>query len=591
MKIFKGKGVANGIIKGRIILYLAESFINVEPRRITKEQIDHELKRFDTAIVKSKKQLSAIKSKVKKTLGISEANIFHSQILILQDNVLINKVIKYIEEDLINAEYAVVKTIKGFVKELEKTDNTYLRERVIDFEDIKNRLLKNMGTGLYETEFRHTEEPTIAVAQNITASDSIELINMGVKALVLEKGGATSHSAILARAMGVPTVMGIDNLINTLIEERHSNDTWDKCIVDAYRGKVIVDPDEKTCVKYDTRIKNLLEKKKLVCEGTALPAKMTCGYEVPVYANIGANFGIEDITCDGAGGVGLYRTEFQYMLRKDFPDEEALFRDYSEVLKMLKEKPVTIRLLDIGGDKFLPYYNHPVEKNPELGERSIRFLFKNMDILRTQLRAILRASRFGSPRIMLPMIASVEEIQIIRKIISEEKEELEREHIEYRREYVPVGIMVEVPAVVFNLHKIAQYVDFFSIGSNDLMQYTLAIDRESTAASDLYTPSHPAMLEMIAQIAEISNDKKVELSFCGEMASEIKYIPAILGLGVNILSMNRSNIKDAKEFITKLNLAECKELGIKLRKAHTSKEIENLLNGFLREKLKKLTGV
>jgi len=586
MKIFKGKGVANGIVKGRIVLYLSDSFINVEPGKVEDNKIETELHKFETAIVRSKKQLAAIKSKVKKSLGISEANIFHSQILILQDKLLLDKVTKYIQEDHINAEYAVVKTIKGFIKELEKGENSYLRERVIDFQDIKNRLLKNMGTGLYETEFKHTGEPVIAVARNITASDSIELINMGVRALVLERGGTTSHSAILARAMGVPTVMRLDNIINILIEERTNNDGWDKCIVDAYRSEVIIDPDEETVNRYENRIKQLKENKRLICEGTAQPAKMTCGYKVPVHANIGVNFGIEDITCDGAGGVGLYRTEFQYMLRKDFPDEEVLYKDYSDVLKAMKGRPVTIRLLDIGGDKFLPYYNHAVEKNPELGERSIRFLLKNEDILRTQLRAILRASQFGSSRILLPMIASVEEIQIIRKIINEEKEKLERDHIEYRREYVPVGIMVEVPAVVFNLHKISQYVDFFSIGSNDLMQYTLAIDRESTAISDLYTPSHPAMLEMLSQIAMIANEKKVELSFCGEIASEIKYIPAILGMGVNILSMNRSNIKDAKEFISKLNLAECKQLVEKLRKAHTTKEVEDLLNEFLRKKLK-----
>jgi phosphotransferase system enzyme I (PtsI) len=272
------------------------------------------------------------------------------------------------------------------------------------------------------------------------------------------------------------------------------------------------------------------------------------------------------------------------MLRPSFPSEEDLFMEYSHILEIMDDKPITIRLLDVGGDKFLPYYEHPVEKNPELGERSIRFLFRNEDILRTQLRALLRAATFGSPRIMIPFISSVSEVLRIRDIIIDEKQNLEREHKEFRKEYVPVGIMVELPAVVMNLEKVCKYVDFFSIGSNDLIQYTLGVDRENSLQNHYYDPSHPAIFSMFKKCIEVADKYNKDLSICGEMASEYKYIPVLVGMGFKNLSMNIINIKDAKRYIRQLTFAECSRLADEVLEEDTSEGINRILDEFLQKK-------
>ncbi|MFA5478907.1 MAG: phosphoenolpyruvate--protein phosphotransferase [Candidatus Muiribacteriota bacterium] len=583
MKTFTGEGVAYGIIRGKIILFLSDSFINVEPRIILEEDISSEIKRFESSIVRSKKQLQTIKSKVKKSLGVSEAGIFHSQLLILEDKYLYDKIVKYIKDKKLNAEYAVIKGIKEFEDELARTGNQYLKERVIDLEDVKQRFLRNFGTSIYEQELSTMARDAIAVAETITPSDSVELINMGVKGLVLEKGGVTTHSAILACAMGIPTIVGVNGLLSSLVQEKSVNENWNEAILDAYNAKVIISPDEKTIKKYNNIIKKKQELRKNQCQDSAVPAITEDGFSVNVYANLGVRFNIESVPCEGGMGVGLFRTEFQYMLRHDFPSEDALFQDYSDIFKALDGKPVSIRLLDVGGDKFLPYYNHESEKNPELGLRSLRFLFANENILRTQLRAILRAAKFGSPKILLPMVTSIEDVVKIRNIIKEEKTNLDRELVEYRKEYVPVGMMIEVPSAIFILDKIKEYVDFFSIGSNDLIQYTLGVDRENYSMKNFFNPSHPAVVRVLKNCVDIIKPTGKELSICGEMASEFKYIPMLVGMGFSSLSMNLSNIKDAKDYIRALNNEECRKLADTILSLHTIVEVERALEIFLAE--------
>ncbi|MGM0607300.1 MAG: phosphoenolpyruvate--protein phosphotransferase [Candidatus Muiribacteriota bacterium] len=585
MKVFKGDGVAHGIATGKIILFLSDSFINVEPRVIAESKIEKEIKRFEASITKSKKQLHTIKNKVKKTLGVSEAGIFHSQLLILEDKYLYDKITGYIVNKRLNAEYSVVKAIKEFEKELSRTDNTYLKERVIDLEDVKQRFLRNFGTSIYHTEFSNIAHNSIAVARSVTASDSIELINLGVKGLILESGGVTSHSAILARAMGIPTVVGVPDIIEKLIEEKQVNDRWNEGILDAYNGLVYISPDEKTSEKYKKKIKLKEKKKKERCKESSKPALTRDGKSVTVYANLGVRFNIDSVLCEGGAGVGLYRTEFQYMLRHDFPDEKTLYLDYSNIFKKLKKHYINIRLLDVGGDKFLPYFDHGTEKNPELGRRSLRFLFEHEEILRTQIRAILRAAEYGNPRILIPMVSSVEEIKKIKKIISEEKQNLEKEKVKYKKEYVPVGIMLEVPSVIFILDKISEYADFFSIGSNDLIQFTLAVDRENFSMRKFFNPSHPAVFRIIKYCADIINKSGKELAICGEMASEYKYVPALIGLGISNLSMNLSNIKDTKDYIRVLKYKECEELANKILNLEEIEKIDRLLEEFYAENM------
>ncbi|MCK9476693.1 MAG: phosphoenolpyruvate--protein phosphotransferase [Candidatus Muirbacterium halophilum] len=579
MKIFKGQSVANGIVEGNIVLIVSESFVNMEPGKIQEEEVLSEIARFESAIIRSKKQLHSIKNKVKNSLGVSEAGIFHSQILILEDNFLLDKIYSLIKIELVNSEYAVIKIIKDLEEELSNSKSQYLKERVIDLEDIKQRILKNLGFIINDMKVVEKHVNTIAVARTITASDSIELINFGVKALVLEKGGNASHAAILARAMGIPTVVGVDNIINILLEEKGEN-IFKSAIVDGYLGKLIIEPDEKTKEKYAIKIKKKLIEKSIVCEDSAFPAKTVDGVEIGIYANLGAKFNIENVPCEGGLGVGLYRTEFQYMLRNSFPDEETLVYDYSEMLKKLNNRILTIRLLDVGGDKFLPYYDHPQEKNPELGERSIRFLFKNENILRTQIRAILRASVHGNSRILIPMVSTCYEIIKVKKIMEEEKENLIKNNFKVRIEDIPLGIMVEIPSAVIVLDKIAKHVDFFSIGSNDLIQYTIGVDRESYSIKEYFNPSHPAVLRMIKRCVQVSQDTNKELSICGEMGSEIKYIPLLIGIGMRNLSMNIMNIKDSKDYISSINFSDCSEIADKILEMDDPKDIDNCLEDF-----------
>ena len=582
MKIFKGQSVAHGIVEGKIVLLVAESFVNMDPGKIEQKDIVSELQRFENAIIRSKKQLQTIKNKVKNSLGVSEAGIFYSQLLILEDKFLIDRIFDLIRNECVNAEYAVINVIKGFEQELSNSKSQYLKERVIDLEDIKQRLLKNLGIVINDMEVVENRVNTIAVAKTITASDSIELINFGVKGLVLEKGGATSHAAILARAMGIPTIVGVDDILNILLREKENIDEniFKSAILDAYSGKLIIEPDLKTKERYTLKIKKKLEEKSRICKDSALPAKTRDGIDIGVYANLGAKFNIENVPCEGGLGVGLYRTEFQYMLRNSFPDEESLVYDYSEILKKLGNRTLTIRLLDVGGDKFLPYYDHPLEKNPELGERSIRFLFKNENILRTQIRAILRASVHGMPRIMIPMVSMCDEVIKVRNIMKEEKEDLIKKGFEVRRQEIPLGVMVEIPAAVIILDKIAKYADFFSIGSNDLIQYTIGVDRENYAISEYFNPSHPAVLKMIKRCVEVSNDSGRELSICGEMGSEIKYIPALIGLGIKNLSMNLMNIKDSKDYISTISFEECVKLTETILEMDDPENIDIVLEEF-----------
>jgi phosphotransferase system enzyme I (PtsI) len=534
----------------------------------TEAEINEEINRFKQALIKSKQQLLKLKRKLEHMKQKEAYYIIDAQILILEDRLLIENIITTIKEKKIDAASAVKDTTRGLSKIFDTLGDEYLKERKTDIDYIGERIAANI-LGRKQQDTLTIKEKSIIVAHNLSPADTANLDVGVVMGFVTNVGGKTSHTAIIARALKIPSVVGLEKVT----KEIKSGDT---IIVDGILGVVIIRPTAKTLQKYYKKKQKYDLLGKELFKYKNLPAETPDGFHVKLLANIELVEELPSVLEYGAEGIGLYRTEFLYLNRKELPSEEEHFKVYEKVIKKIFPHPVTIRTIDLGGNEFLSRIDLADEMIPIMGLRAIRLCLKEVNIFKTQLRAILRASAFGEIKVLFPMISGMEEIFQIKEILDELKNELTKESIPFNP-HIKIGIMIEIPSAATIADLLAKEVDFFSIGTNDLIQYTLAIDRVNEHVSYLYNPLHPAVIRLIKTIVEAAHSNGIEVAICGEMAGEPLYLPLLLGLGINQLSMNPLCILKMKKILRSITCKECNEIMKGLDQFKTGLEMENFM--------------
>lgn len=561
MDFLKGIAASSGIA-------IAQAYRLVEPDlSFEKKQIDDsakEIDRFQSALSKAKTELEKIRDRAKTELGDDKAAIFEAHLLVLSDPELITQIENKIKTENVNAEYALKETTDMFIAMFEQMDNEYMKERAADIRDVTKRVLSHLLDVQIANPSMINEE-VIIVAEDLTPSDTAQLNRKYVKGFTTDIGGRTSHSAIMARSMEIPAVVGT----KTVTKEIKNGDL---IIVDGLKGEVHINPSPELIEKYKKELADFEAQKaewaKLVNEKSF----SADGHHVELAANIGTPDDLEGVICNGGEGIGLYRTEFLYMGRDKLPTEEEQFEAYKAVLEGMKGKPVVVRTLDIGGDKELPYLNLPKELNPFLGFRAIRLCLEEQDMFRTQLRALLKASKYGNLKIMFPMIATLDEFREAKAIFEEEKEKLVLNGTVVS-DNIEIGIMVEIPSTAILADQFAKEVDFFSIGTNDLIQYTMAADRMNERVSYLYQPYHPAILRLVKMVIDAAHKEGKWVGMCGEMAGDEIAIPILLGLGLDEFSMSATSILKARSQIRHLSKSDMEKLAEKVLQMKTTEEV------------------
>ena len=564
--------VSHGISMGKALI-LDSDTPYIPKFSIQKNQIEMELNRLNEAIDKTQKDIKQIKAQVDSDLVRENLGYLDAHLLILNDPLLHARIKKDIYEQLMNVETIFGNAISALIEQMQGIDNEYLRDRVEDLKDIHKTVLMNL-LGKQRVNLRQLKEDVIIIAHNISPSQTAIMDKKHVKGLITEIGGKTSHSAILARALEIPAIVGINDI-------RKEIQPGDYVILDANHDLFIINPDEETIKEYNTA-KHVFERflKKLTFLNQ-LPAETRDGKRVNLLANIEIPEELETLHAHGAEGIGLFRSEFIFLDKNNFPTEEEQFRIYSHVLKKCPEKPVIIRTLDVGGDKVSFLHQSYEEANPFLGWRSIRFCLTMTDIFKTQLRALFRASVYGDLNIMLPMISGMDELFKAKRIIEQVKDDLKSRDVSFNSD-VKVGIMIEVPSAVMVAEQLGAHVDFFSIGTNDLIQYTIAVDRGNERISYLYKALHPAVLRLIRMTVLAGKKNNIPVEMCGEMAGNPLYSVLLLGLGLNHLSMSASFIPEVKKIIRSISKEQAVELAEKVLTMEQTREIEEYVTTFMR---------
>jgi len=527
------------------------------------EQLNREVKRFEEALRSVEAQFVSLKNKMPDTVK-DQAFILDSHLMILKDSMLRDSTINKILGEKINAEWALKKTLEEIRVIFEQIDDDYISKRISDVENVTERLLRTLS-GDSSHSLSRINQRVIIVAHDLSPADTTELNTAKVMGFITDVGGRTSHTAIMAQALEIPAVVGLERA-TALVQE------GDLLIVDGGSGVVVINPEDSDIILYQERKLRLQKYKSSIARMSHLPAETPDGHRIAITANI--EF-LEEVTAAkdyGGEGIGLYRTEFLYLRGKGFPDEEELFEDYREVVEIMRPAPVSIRTLDLGGDKFASEIAISEENNPALGLRAIRFCLREPEIFKTQLRAILRASAFGTLRLMFPMISGLQELLEAKAILDEVRDDLDRKHIPYDKA-MEVGIMVEIPSAVAMADILAHNVDFFSIGTNDLIQYALAIDRVNEHVAYMYQPFHPAILRMIQQVVAAARNAGIQVSLCGEMAGDPLCISILLGIGLDGLSMNARAIPLIKKMIRAIPMEQARSDLAKIMLLNTAKEV------------------
>ncbi|MBR0600627.1 phosphoenolpyruvate--protein phosphotransferase, partial [Sinanaerobacter chloroacetimidivorans] len=523
---------------------LEEPEISIDVNCILQNQVEDELDKLEKAFNQSKEQVDAIYQKTLLTVGEKDAEIIQAHLMILEDPIFYEEIKDAVKNELWKAEHAIMKKVEEQVAVFEMIDDPYIKERAADIKDVGNRLLMN-ALGLEIKDISCMEEEVIIVGHDITPSLMATLDRNHVKGIIAEVGGATAHTAILARNMEIPAILGASGVLSMVKDGQI-------LMIDGSKGEVEIDPEEEKVVEIKKKIEKARLIKRELSQIKNLPSSTRDGHHIELVANIGLPIDTEKALEYGAEGVGLFRTEFLYMDRNSQPDEEEQFASYKKVLQDMSGKPVIIRTLDVGGDKEIPYFNLPKEENPFLGYRAIRICLEDTELFKTQLRAILRASKFGKALVMFPMISGVEEVIRAKAILEEAKEELRQRNQEFD-DNIKVGIMVEIPSAAIAADLFSEEIDFFSIGTNDLTQYTLAVDRGNTNVSKIYNGFHPALLRLFKNVIEASEKKGKFTGMCGELAGNPLATLLLLGMGFHELSMSPSSILKVKKIVTSVD--------------------------------------
>ena len=562
-----GVGASPGICIGRAYLVDKKGVGVVEKYFIDEDRLQDEIKRFKAAVKKTRDELREIIKDTPEKLR-QQAYILETHMLLLKDKMLYGKTIKTIKKERVNAEWSLRKVVANIKSMFQNMSDPYLRERAADIDHVSDRIMLNL-VGAEQVNIGDINERVILVAHNLSPAETSQIQRERVKGFVTDRGGKASHTGIIARALEIPAVLGLDNVTGII-----QND--DLIIIDGTAGIVVINPREKTLAKFEERQSRYEEYKAVIIQSSHLPAETTDGFHMQVMGNIELPEEVESVHAHGGDGIGLYRTEFQYLSRTDFPGEHELFDKYKDVVEVMTPKPVTIRTLDINGDKALAQTSDFNEPNPALGLRGIRYCLKNTDVFETQLKAILRAAVFGNVRIMFPMITTYEEICEAKRMLDEAADCLEKEGVIFNRD-IKVGILVEVPSAVIMADLMAKEVDFFSIGTNDLIQYSLASDRGNRQVAYLFQPLDPAILRMIKHVADVAKDKGIKIFICGEMAGYPIHIPILLGIGIDELSMNPQSIPAVKSVIRSLNVNDARLFINDIFKQTTATKVFELL--------------
>ncbi|MBL7081054.1 MAG: phosphoenolpyruvate--protein phosphotransferase [Candidatus Omnitrophica bacterium] len=577
MQELKGIAAAAGIAIGRALKLKYEDWIILK-QEVKDAEIPFQIQRFEDALIQTRKEILDLQKKITQDLGDDSAQIFEAHLLVLEDRMIIEEVITRLEKEKLCVSYLFSEVLKKYIDVFSKIDDDYIRERIADIRDVGKRLLRHLLGKEKRILFKDIKEPVVVVAHDISPSETAAMYKEKVLAFVTDTGGKTSHTAIMAKSLEIPAVVGLGQASIKI-----NND--DLLIVDGLKGFVIIDPKKDVLDVYQKQRKefNIVSQKYLNVKD--LPSRTLDNFKVKIMANIEMPQEIPAVKLHGAEGIGLYRTEYFYMNREDLPTEEEHYQAYKFVAEQMRPYSVVIRTLDLGGDKFLSQLNIPEDMSRFLGWRAIRFCLARPDIFKVQLRAILRASVHGDLRIMYPMISGIEELRQANAILDECKEELRSSGSSFNHN-LKVGAMIEIPSAAMTADILAEEVDFFSIGTNDLIQYTLAVDRANEKVAYLYEPAHPAVLRMVRNIIEAGHKRGILVGMCGEMASDPAMVLVILGLGLDHFSMPSLVAPQIKYIVRNVKMEEARLIAEHALNLSTAKEVESFSEGRLKEILK-----
>ncbi|MFQ5952186.1 MAG: phosphoenolpyruvate--protein phosphotransferase [Candidatus Omnitrophota bacterium] len=569
----RGIPAAPGIAIGKAHIFGTEELLT-PTRSISEKDIPSEIARFKKVLVETKKEIIAIEKKISREVGVEHGKIFSAHLLVLEDSVLVQEVISRLKKKKKNIEAVFTEVLNKYVSALSEAKDEYLRDRITDITDVGKRILRNLA-GAEEKRMDELTEKSIVISYDLSPSDTAMMHKGRVIGFATDIGGRTSHTAIMAKSLEIPAVVGLEKVTDIV-------QSGDQIILDGIHGVVIVNPTKNFLAKYQREKKKYEHLEHELIQVRSLPSETIDGKKVMIAGNIELPEDVASVISHGGEGIGLYRTEYFYMNRRDLPSEEEQFNAYKSVATRIKPRSVTIRTLDLGGDKFLSQLDIPREMNPFLGWRAIRFCLARPDIFKTQLRAILRASAYGNIKMMYPMISGVAEMRQANDILEEVKEELKKKRIPFNKK-MSVGAMIEVPSAAITSDILAKETDFFSIGTNDLIQYSLAVDRVNEKIAYLYEPAHPAVLGLIKTVIDNGHKNKIEVALCGEMAGDVYLTMILLGLGLDEFSTSPIAVPEVRKVIRSVKYSEAKKIAKKAMAFKTGKEVQMFAKAKLKE--------
>ncbi len=571
--ILKGIPAAPGIAIGPAYVFGYED-LSVESHPITEGQVPLEISRFEDALIQTRQEIIALQKKIAQEMGVEHGEVFDAHLLVLEDRMLIEEVISRVKKERVAVDFIFNEVLKHYASVFSRIEDEYLKERISDINDVGRRILRNL-LGRRRTTLSDLDHQAVIVAHDLSPSDTASMHKNQVTAFVTDIGGKTSHTAIMAKSLEIPAVVGLES---GTVQIKNG----DFLIVDGSSGVVIVSPDPETLKKYQIQEEKIRGISQVLTTLKDLPAETRDGVRVILSANIEFPEEVASVLQHGADGVGLYRTEYFYMNRKDLPSEDEQYEAYKQLADSFKERHVIIRTMDLGGDKFVSSFQFPKEMSPFMGWRAVRFCLARPDIFKMQLRAILRASAHGNLKIMFPMISGIEELRQAKALVEESKGELQRKGIPFNPE-IEVGAMIEVPSAALTSDVIARESAFFSIGTNDLIQYALAVDRTNEKIAYLYEPTHPAVLKLIKHVIEAGHRAGISIGMCGEMSSEPEIALLLLGMGLDEFSMPSASILEIKNIIRSVTREKTRQIAEEALGLTTGLEVDNFLKKKLRE--------